>query len=49
MYPQNFKVWKLTEPELQAIFQDYSKQEITVVESLFVTIKGGINERFIYI
>ena len=36
MYLQNFKVWKLTEPELQAIFYDYLKQEITFVESLFV-------------
>ena len=37
MYLQNLKVWKLTEPELQAFFYDYWKQEITFVESLFVT------------
>ena len=36
MYLQNFKVWKLPEPELQAIICDYSKQEIIFVESLFV-------------
>ena len=36
MYLQNFKVWKLTEPELQAFFHDYSKQEITFAESLNV-------------
>ena len=35
MYLQNLKVGKLTEPELQKMFYDYSKQEITFVESFF--------------
>ena len=35
-YLQNLKVWKLTEPALQAIFYDYSKQELTFVKSSFV-------------
>ena len=49
MYLQNFKVLKLTEPELQSIFYDYSEQEITFVKLLFVTSTCGISEWFIYI
>ena len=41
MYLLKFKVWKLTELELQSIFYDYSKQEITFVESLFVMLLGA--------